>query len=611
MDNSRGSLRSPTIVTTTVEEANGAAAPFPAVITRPVPPLREERVPARVAAVGEMSLTADRTNYVVSEGEFPTYMISGVAPEQTVLWSLWRNHVNVVEDQSFGVRTDSGGQWFGRGSLWSDDQTGFWEVLAKAGDRQASVRFVVSPDLGEPQATPPNQMLGVTHVAGLYRFATPQSNLEPESFLVEGAKHVRNLGARHLHAYLTPQYRSDYSFDDFGDVNYTSLTALADNPAYREMFSLPFETFILTAYTFANWTWIQSRGHPGSVPFDADGEREELAALARHLAATYSGKVFVLKNWEGDWQMKLSFDPNAVASEEQVGEFIQWMRARQDGVTEGRENAGSERVKHAIEFNLIHHAQRGLRSVLASVIPEVESDLIAYASWWSLGRGSNVSRNIHDDVTLVRNLPGIGPRPLIATEFGLSYLEPDLQQRTIEVVGAFSHASVPIALYWEIFDNGPNLALVGREATRFESWHTLRAFLGTQNDAEFVRDETVLPQRITAGQHYPARVTIRNRGVMFDPVVGYALGLFNSQGGLQQIVWVRREVGGGETVTLEFVLNAPDVPGVYSFRMFQHGVELFGEEMPVEVHALSTPRTKQGGIRDPDPSLKSGPGDKA
>jgi hypothetical protein len=373
------------------------------------------------------------------------------------------------------------------------------------------------------------------------------------------------------------------------------------------MFSLPFETLILTAYTFANWTWIQSRGNPGSVPFDAEGESQELADLARHLATTYPGKDFVLKNWEGDWQMKLSFDPAAVASEEQVGEFITWMRARQDGVKQGRADAGSERVKHAIEFNLIHHAQRGLRSVLASVIPEVESDLIAYASWWSLGRGSNLSRNIHDDVTLIRNLPGIGPRPLIATEFGLSYLEPDLQQHTADVVGAFSRASISMALYWEIFDNGPNLALIGRDATRFESWHTLRRFLETQNDAEFVRDETILPQPIIAGQHYPAAVTIRNRGVIFDPVVGYSLGLFNVKGGLQQIVWVRREVATNETVTLEFVLTAPEIAGMYSFRMFQHGVELFGEEMSVEVHARSTPATKQEGMRDPDPPLKSAP----
>jgi hypothetical protein len=189
---------------------------------------------------------------------------------------------------------------------------------------------------------------------------------------------------------------------------------------------------------------------------------------------------------------------------------------------------------------------------------------------------------------LVRNFPGIGHRRLIVTEFGLSNLELNLQERTTEVVGAFSHASVPLALYWSIFDNGPNLGLVGREATRFESWHTLRRFLGTQNDAAFVRDETTLPQQITAGQQYPVTITIRNMGVIFDPVVGYALGLFNSEGGLQQIVWVRREVGGGETIALEFVLHAPDLPGVYLFRMFQHGVELFGEEMPLEVHASST-----------------------
>jgi hypothetical protein len=68
-------------------------------------------------------------------------------------------------------------------------------------------------------------------------------------------------------------------------------------------------------------------------------------------------------------------------------------------------------------------------------------------------------------------------------------------------------------------------------------------------------------------------------------VVGYALGLFNSQGGLQQIVWVRDEVPAGETVTLDFILNAPEQPGMYSLRMFQHGVELFGEALPLEVHA--------------------------
>jgi hypothetical protein len=82
----------------------------------------------------------------------------------------------------------------------------------------------------------------------------------------------------------------------------------------------------------------------------------------------------------------------------------------------------------------------------------------------------------------------------------------------------------------------------------------------------------------------PVTVTVRNNGLLFDPVVGYALGLLDLEGKLEQYVWVSREVPTNETVTLEFVLNAPETAGRYSLRMFQHGVELFGEEMPVEVH---------------------------
>jgi hypothetical protein len=452
-----------------------------------------------------MSLIADRTNYAVSEREFPNYTVGGAAPNQTILWSMWLNDVSVVSDQSFASVTDSTGNWLGRGSQWTDEHLGFWVVVAKTGERQASVCFMVSANLSESQATPPHEMLGVTHVGGLYRFVEPGSELAQESFLVEGAKHVRNLGARHLFAYLSPQYRSDYSFDDFGEATYADLADLAGSPAYRELFSLPFETFVLTAYTFANWQWVQRRGQADSVPFDGDGERAELAELVRHLASAYPDKAFILKNWEGDWQMKLSFEYDAVASEQQTAEFIQWMRARQEGVAQGRGVSGAERVKHAIEFNLVHHAQRRLRSMLASVIPEAYSDFLAYTSWWSLGRGSNIVRHVHDDITFIRNFPGVGSRPVIITEFGFSYLEPQLHRRTMEAVNAFSVAKVPIALYWQIFDNGVDVALVGRDATRFDSWHALRTALRVRNDAKFVRDQTNLPQEIVAGQHFTTR----------------------------------------------------------------------------------------------------------
>jgi hypothetical protein len=223
--------------------------------------------------------------------------------------------------------------------------------------------------------------------------------------------------------------------------------------------------------------------------------------------------------------------------------------------------------------------------MLTSVIPEADSDLIAYSSWWSLGREGDVVRNVHDDITYIRNLPGIGSRPLIVTEFGVSNHEPELEERTAGAVRSFSLAQVPMAFYWQIFDNGPEVALVGREATRFASWHTLRALIGARNDAAFVPDETTLPGQIVAGQQYSVTIAVRNKGLLFDPVVGYALGLLDAHGKLEEIIWVPREVPVNEVVTLEFVLNAPALAGLYSFRMFQHGVELFGEEMAIEVHA--------------------------
>jgi hypothetical protein len=575
------SVRPPGIISTIRDRLGPATAPSVLRVSHPVPPLVEQPQALRARSVPEMSLTADRTQYVVEENEFPTYAITGAHPNETILWSLWQDGVKVVDDQAFEKATDEEGNWFGVGSPWMAAQAGFWVVLARTGDRHASVRFLVTARLNATAPTPPESMLGVAHVAGLYRFATRDSELAPVSFLVEGARHVRNLGARHLFVYLTPQYRTDYRFDDFGGETYAGLTALASSPEYQEVFSLPFETFVVTAYTFANWDWIVRRGGPGAVSFQADREREEFAELARHLPASYPEKNFVLKNWEGDWQMKSSFDLDAVASEEQVSEMIEWMRARQDGIASGRSNG--TRVQHAIEMNLLHQAQRGLASVLASVIPEVASDLIAYSTWWSLGRPGDRVRNLRDDIAFIRAFPAVGGRPVLVSEFGVSCIEPDGGPRTIDAVEACSCAGVERAFYWQIFDNGPNFALVGPEATRFDSWHAMRGLTGARNDAVFVREETEFPTELIAGTSYPVKVTVRNEGNAFDPVLGYALGLLDPEGTPAQTVWVHREVPTGETIALEFVLDAPAAAGTYSLRMFQHGVEVFGEELRVEL----------------------------
>jgi hypothetical protein len=536
-----------------------------------------------------MVLTVDRTNYAVSRSEAPVYELRGGEPNQNILWSLTRGEQTVTTGLDNGDATGPDGSWSGQGPRLKPPRTGHWKVTAQTGQRQASVRFLVSRTLGTG-GTSPEEFLGVTHVGGLYRFATPGSGLRPDSFLLEGAKLVRNLGVRNLFVYATPQYSSDYLHDDFGDQGHTSLKQLMQDAHFQRLFEMPFDTFVITAYTFANWKWIFGRVTGEAIPLDTTAEEAEMADLVHHLVTTYPGKRFVLKNWEGDWQLKASFEPDQVATNGQIEEFRAWLTARQAGVLRGRERARSEAggvaddaVLHALEFNLIHQAQQDRPSMLRSVIPHVESDLISYSSWWTMARGDDVERNIIDDFAFVRSLPGIGTRPLMAAEFGFNSSTPGHQEKTARAISGFRRARAVKALYWEILDNVPEVGLIGREGTRFGGWFAIRESMGARNEASFVLEETELPSIVEAGERIPATISIRNEGTLFDPVVGYALGLFDEEDQLVDTFWIGDEVPKGGITRLGFTLIVPDKPGRYTFRMFQHGVEIFGPRMRLSV----------------------------
>lgn len=567
--------------TTEAAVPDEAFVPNYSVAVPPLPRVKLRRMALRAATAPAMSLRADRSCYRTSLREAPAYAVTDAEADQPIHWTLWRDGVLVVEDQVFEAATDADGQWNGQGGAWRPGQEGRWEIAARTGERRARVQFLVASDGEERPATEPASMLGVSHVAGHYRFSTPGSELQPASFLVEGARHVRNVGARHVFVHLSPQYRVEYPFDDFSGATPASLVELAAGPHFRQLFALPFETFVLTTYSFTNWDWLLTRGQAAAIPLEPDAERAEMAALVRYLLATYPEKRFILKNWEGDWQLKSSFSMDTEATEEQVAEFVAWLRARHQGVVEGRQS--DERAQFAIEFNHVHAAQRCRRCMLTSVIPEVPSDLISYSSWWSLAQPGDLGRRIEDDVAFVRGLPGIGDRPLIITEFGFQGKDPARGAQTETAVAAFAKAGIPLALYWQIFDNLEDIGLVGRGLERLPTWHSLRSLIGAANKAAFVLERCRIPDPVLPGRLAQFRVVIRNEGLPFDPVVGYALGLFDLAGTLRQTVWLKEEVPTGGTAELEFNLHAPGQAGTYLFRMFQHGVEIFGDELPVEV----------------------------
>ena len=98
-------------------------------------------------------------------------------------------------------------------------------------------------------------------------------------------------------------------------------------------------------------------------------------------AEEYPDKKFIIKNWEGDWQLQEDFDIDAVPTPERIQEFMAWMQARQAGVLQGRAAVSPDSIQHAIEFNLLSHSVRDTPGVLHDVVRNVDSDLLSYSSW--------------------------------------------------------------------------------------------------------------------------------------------------------------------------------------------------------------------------------------
>ena len=133
-----------------------------------------------------------------------------------------------------------------------------------------------------------------------------------------------------------------------------TLEDLADTPYFRSLFSRHFDTFILNAFRPGRSAsyWRQE--------FTSEDERSEeecFASLTRYLLSTYkhSNKTFIIQNWEGDWALRGTFDPNTEPEPTATAAMIRWVSARQRGVERGRAESKSSDAKvfHGLEVNLV------------------------------------------------------------------------------------------------------------------------------------------------------------------------------------------------------------------------------------------------------------------
>ncbi|MCX8510133.1 MAG: hypothetical protein ORN83_00120 [Chthoniobacteraceae bacterium] len=318
--------------------------------------------------------------------------------------------------------------------------------------------FIGLPMLTFAQTSPPAPLtqLGVAHIGGLYCF----SEID---YLNEGAVTARAIGARCIKVSLSLDTDNPspklYPFHSQWPTVAT-LDALADTPYYRTLFAREFDTFILTAFRPS-----RSAGYWRESFSDEDEQAEEecFASLTGHLLRTYaqSRKTFIIQNWEGDWALRGSFDPNTKPTPAATAAMIRWLAARQRGVARARTEfaTGGARVFHACEVNLVRQAQvQGAPGVTTDVLPHVPVDLASYSAWDTKDSPAHFAEALAFIAKHKRRTEPFGEHGVYVGEFGLPESEATPQlafERTAALLVEAQRFGCPYAVYWQLYCNEP------------------------------------------------------------------------------------------------------------------------------------------------------------
>ena len=311
------------------------------------------------------------------------------------------------------------------------------------------------------RSVPTKFTAGIAHVAGNYGFS--QNN-----YLIEGAQKISQLGSDSIFVYLTPWFRSQYpdqSAAAWPASNPANDASLAQTTPYDQVFHMRFKTIVLTTYTFANWDYL-----PGMAAAEdrQNAEEEELYQLTKYLYSRFSGtgKTFILKNWEGDWLALGGQEANTTGNipENTAQDMIAWLSARQRGVTPARNEANdsSVRVLNASEVNrVLDYVEHGLTRVIDAVVPQANTDMVAYSSYDSTATGNDPASTQQALNLALKTIDKLAPDPLgmghrriLISEYGL--FENQLTGATWRpavVLSTASNAGIYGAFLWNVYDN--------------------------------------------------------------------------------------------------------------------------------------------------------------
>lgn len=307
---------------------------------------------------------------------------------------------------------------------------------------------------GDSTIADPENVFGVAHVDGKYF-------LTKEDYLNEGADQVLGTGSKVIKLYLTPK---PYRWNSSWPRNLKSLRDVAETSYFQSVFSKPFKTYILTAYSIGrpDHYWVH-----GITPEQAANETQQFYDLTKYLLTTYKGtrKTFVLQHWEGDWALRNGspkpYDADYTPTPMAIQGMIQWINARQAGIVKARKEIGPTdvHVYGATEANRMEDSMAGKPGVANSVLPYTAVDLASYSCYDFLDTKEHLAKAVD---YLVAHLPptavfGQNPRSVYLGEFGYPENGKEgsdgVNRRIDNAMTVVAEKGLPWAVFWQIYDN--------------------------------------------------------------------------------------------------------------------------------------------------------------
>ena len=278
-------------------------------------------------------------------------------------------------------------------------------------------------------------------------------NFSRRDLLDEGSDAILQLGAEAIGVFMGPEYKR-YYYKMKDDA--ASLAELARTPAYDRLFSKPFKVFSLTTYAFANG--LNNRWQKGITTYNPDAAYREIRELTEYLLRRFdgSGKTFIIKNWEGDWQLIGNFADGTVPDDEAVEAMVAWLQARTRAVSDARKAApGAKNVSvySAVELNLAMKTYYGGKTMLTDVIPHTNADLYSYSSWDIFSRPFFVIPMLNLIKKYAPDSKAFGSKNVFIGEFGCPDGYPGKEMLLHQSLEAYRRWGVPYCFFWQLYDN--------------------------------------------------------------------------------------------------------------------------------------------------------------